>query len=235
MLLSNAGSARIGDDLGATAAGWASHRRPLGAGGRRTLAELMTENKPAAADPVSDGSDRSWPAAVRDDPDVAAAEPGDQFARRPVVVGAGVLHLRRPGDRPALTRATGGRCGLEITAVGRRLPRRTAGRRLPHRRSAGGDPTAARPGTCTSWNGIPTTASATDGAADPQPCGLLRFRRSDPCAESCAWGCPRTPARLWITPLVQVKPMRKILRMGSSRRAPMRRILRIPMSRILRI
>ena len=64
---------------------------------------------------------------------------------------------------------------------------------------------------------------------------MTRFPQVGPIRRILRMGTPQTPERWWITRLMLVKPMRKILRMGSSCRAPMRRMLRLPMSRILPI
>ena len=201
---------RLRDDLEARGDRLAQPRGPAGAGGRHTPVELMTDTKPAAADPVSDGL------IVRGRPPFAMTP--TSLLRNPSVsshavrlwsVLASYTYGDQATDRPSRAQLAS-RCGLEVTAVGRHLPHRAAGRRLPHRRSGGGDPTVGRPGTCTSSNGNPKT----------------RPPRSVPAVQVHC---------LWMTLFPQLAPMRRILRMGSPVLVPMRRILRIPMSSILLI
>jgi hypothetical protein len=64
---------------------------------------------------------------------------------------------------------------------------------------------------------------------------MTLFPQLRPMRRILRMGVLETFVRRWISPLVQLTPMRKILRIGSRYPVPMRRILRIPMSRILRI
>jgi len=85
---------------------------------------------------VAGRAGRPRPPTVRDDPDVAAAQPVDQFPRRPAVVGPGVLHLRRPGNRSTVPVPARIRRGMAVHPLRRHLPRRVANHRVPHSRAS---------------------------------------------------------------------------------------------------
>ena len=95
-------------------------------------------------------------------------------------------------------------------------------------------PTEGTPGTYTSWNGNPGTVRRRTGQTI-RTLWITLFPQLGPMRRILPMGVSRALERWWITLLVQVRPTRKTLLMGSRCPAPLSRMLRIPMSRILRI